>query len=60
MEQNADIVIIGITRIESDERFIWKPNKYYDNDKPNFPQNGHHHLKLVDNELHPSNLSLNS
>ena len=31
MEQNADIVIIGITRIESDERFIWKPNKYYDN-----------------------------
>ena len=31
LEQNATLVILGITRIESDERFIWKPNKYYDN-----------------------------
>ena len=31
MTQNANLVILGLTRIESDERFYWKPNKYYDN-----------------------------
>lgn len=25
------IIILGLTRIESDEKFLWKPNKYYDN-----------------------------
>lgn len=24
-------MILGLTRIESDEKFLWKPNKYYDN-----------------------------
>ena len=25
------MIILGLTRIECDERFLWKPNKYYDN-----------------------------
>lgn len=28
---NCNLIIIGLTRIESDEKFLWKPNKYYDN-----------------------------
>ena len=30
-EQGAELVILGLTRIESDNKFFWKPNKYYDN-----------------------------
>lgn len=32
-ENNCDIIILGLTRIESDEKFFWKPSKYYDNEK---------------------------
>ena len=32
MEQNSDLIVLGLTRIESDEKFLWKPNKYYDNE----------------------------
>jgi len=32
MEQNAELIVLGLTRIESDEKFLWKPNKYYDNE----------------------------
>ena len=32
MEQNAKLIILGLTRIESDEKFLWKPNKYYNNE----------------------------
>ncbi len=28
----CNLIILGLTRIESEERFLWKPNKYYDND----------------------------
>lgn len=31
IENGCNLVILGLTRIESDERFLWKPNKYYDN-----------------------------
>ena len=30
-EKGAELVILGLTRIESDNKFFWKPNKYYDN-----------------------------
>lgn len=29
--RGCNLVILGLTRIESDDRFLWKPNKYYDN-----------------------------
>lgn len=28
----CNLIILGLTRIESDEKFLWKPNKYYDNE----------------------------
>ncbi len=31
-DKGCNLVILGLTRIESDEKFLWKPNKYYDND----------------------------
>lgn len=31
-EKGCNLVILGLTRIESDEKFLWKPNKYYDNE----------------------------
>ncbi len=31
-DNGCNLVILGLTRIESDEKFLWKPNKYYDND----------------------------
>ncbi len=31
-DNECNLVILGLTRIESDEKFLWKPNKYYDND----------------------------
>lgn len=30
-EKGCNLVILGLTRIESDEKFLWKPDKYYDN-----------------------------
>lgn len=30
--RGCNLVILGLTRIESDNKFLWKPNKYYDND----------------------------
>lgn len=30
-DKECNLIILGLTRIESDERFFWKPNKYYDN-----------------------------
>lgn len=32
MQQDAELIILGLTRIESDEKFLWKPNKYYNNE----------------------------
>ena len=32
IDKGCNLVILGLTRIESDEKFLWKPNKYYDND----------------------------
>ena len=31
-ESKCKLIILGLTRIESDEKFFWKPNKYYDNE----------------------------
>lgn len=31
-DKDCNLIILGLTRIESDEKFLWKPNKYYDND----------------------------
>lgn len=30
-DKGFTLIILGLTRIESDEKFLWKPNKYYDN-----------------------------
>ena len=30
-DNNCEIIILGLTKIESDEKFLWKSNKYYDN-----------------------------
>ncbi len=30
-DKECNLIILGLTRIESHERFFWKPNKYYDN-----------------------------
>lgn len=30
IDKGCNIIILGLTRIESDEKFLWKPNKYYD------------------------------
>lgn len=30
-DKGCNLVILGLTKIESDEKFLWKPNKYYDN-----------------------------
>ncbi len=32
MNEGFNMIILGLTRIESDEKFLWKPNKYYDNE----------------------------
>ncbi len=31
IDSGCNLIILGLTRIESDEKFLWKPNKYYDN-----------------------------
>lgn len=31
-DKGCNLTILGLTRIESDEKFLWKSNKYYDND----------------------------
>ncbi len=31
-DKGCNLVILGLTKIESDEKFLWKPNKYYDNE----------------------------
>ena len=31
INNNCNLIILGLTKIESDEKFLWKPNKYYDN-----------------------------
>lgn len=32
MNKGFNMIILGLTRIESDEKFLWKPHKYYDNE----------------------------
>lgn len=32
IDKECNLIILGLTQIESDEKFLWKPNKYYDND----------------------------
>lgn len=32
MDKGFNMIILGLTRIESNEKFFWKPNKYYDNE----------------------------
>lgn len=32
IDKGFNMIILGLTRIESDEKFLWKPNKYYNND----------------------------
>ncbi len=29
IKQDAELIILGLTRIESDEKFLWKPKYYY-------------------------------
>ena len=31
LNKNIELTVLGLTRIESNEKFFWKPNKYYDN-----------------------------
>ena len=31
-ESHCKLIILGLSKIESDEKFFWKPNKYYDNE----------------------------
>ena len=31
-DRGCNLIILGLTRIESDEKFLWKPNKYGNND----------------------------
>ena len=31
IDNGCNLIILGLTRIESSENFMWKPNKYYDN-----------------------------
>ncbi len=31
MRKGMQLIIVGLTRIESNENFLWKPNKYYNN-----------------------------
>ncbi len=31
MCKGMQLIILGLTRIESDEKFLWKPNKHYNN-----------------------------
>ena len=32
LNNNIDLIVLGLTRIESNEKFYWKPNKYYNNE----------------------------
>ncbi len=32
MQQDAALIVLGLTRIECDEKFLWKPNEYYNNE----------------------------
>ena len=32
MDKGFNMIILGLTRIVSDKKFLWKPNKYYNND----------------------------
>lgn len=29
-DKEFTLIILRLTRIENDEKFLWKPNKYYD------------------------------
>ena len=31
-KQNAELIIMGLTRIECDQEFLWEPNKFYNNE----------------------------
>lgn len=31
IDNGCNLIILGLTRIQSDEKFLWKPSKYYDN-----------------------------
>lgn len=31
INRNCNLIVLGLTRIECDKKFLWKPNKYYDN-----------------------------
>ena len=31
-DKGCNLVILGLTKIESDEKFLWSSNKYYDNE----------------------------
>lgn len=31
-DNGCNLIILGLTKIESDEKFLWKHNKYYDNE----------------------------
>ncbi len=31
IDSGCNLIVLGLTRIEIDEKFLWKPNKYYDN-----------------------------
>ena len=31
LNENVELIVLGLTRIENDEKFWWKPNKFYYN-----------------------------
>ena len=35
-QERADLIILGLTRVDSKDKFFWKPRKFYDNDTIDF------------------------
>ncbi len=57
-DKGCSLVILGLTRIESDEKFLWKPNKNYDS---NIISEYDRNLKLIlDYDVELKNLCQNN
>ena len=35
-QERADLIMLGLTRVDSKDKFFWKPRKFYDNDTIDF------------------------